>query len=309
MRYIDFHCDTFLKLYEEDKELFKNDCSVDIEKLLKGDCLAQYFAVFIDTNYNKSPFDKANKVIDKFYLELNKNIDYIKLGTNYSSITENISSNKISAFLTLEEGECLEGNLDNLSFFYSRGVRLITLTWNYENAIGYPGVLNNLNKNGLKIFGKELVEAMNSYKMLIDVSHLNDGGFYDVINGSKYPIIASHSNSRYITPHTRNLDDDMIKKLANKGGLMGLNFASFFMGESNVTKIDDMIKHILHIKNVGGIDVLALGSDFDGIPNKVEINNSSEMNKLSIALKGILTEAEIEKIYYKNALRIIKDVL
>lgn len=309
MNYIDFHCDTASRLFYKDKELFRNDFSVDIEKMIKGECLAQFFAMFINNKDLKSPFLTASDMIDNFNKELIKNKDYIALALDYKTLTENKGSNKMSAFLTIEEGEALEGNIDNLKFFYDKGIRLITLTWNYENSIGYPHIMKEKACSGLKKFGKELVQAMNHYKILIDVSHLNDGGFNDVLNLSKYPVAASHSNSRAIKGHSRNLEDDMIRKLANSGGIMGLNFCSGFMGENEVTKIEDIKKHINHIKNVGGIDVLALGSDFDGISNQVEIKNVSEMDKLHSALKGELSEDDIEKIYYKNALRLIKEVL
>jgi len=309
MDYIDFHCDTASRLFYKDKELFRNDFSVDIEKMIQGECLAQFFAMFINNKDLQSPLQTALDMIDNFYRELDKNKDYIRLALDYKTLMDNKSSNKISAFLTIEEGEALEGNIDNLKLFYNKGIRLITFTWNYENSIGFPHIMKDKASFGLKNFGKELVQAMNYYKILIDVSHLNDEGFKDVLEISDYPVVASHSNSRAIKGNSRNLKDDMIRKLANKGGLMGLNFCSDFMAENYKTKIDDIKKHIHHIINVGGIDVLALGSDFDGIPNQVEIKNVSEMNKLHLALRGELSEDDIEKIYYKNALRVLKDAL
>lgn len=309
MNYIDFHCDTASRMFYKNRELCRNEYSVDIEKMEAGECLAQFFAMFINKKDLESPLRTASDMIDNFHKELYKNKDYIKLASDYKTLMENRSSKKISAFLTIEEGEALEGNISNLKFFHDKGVRLITLTWNYENSIGFPHSMKDKASLGLKDFGKELVQAMNHYKMLIDVSHLNDGGFNDVLRISDYPVVASHSNSRTVKGNSRNLDDDMIRKLADRGGLMGLNFCSEFMGENKTTSIEDIKNHIRHIRNVGGIDVLALGSDFDGISNQVEIQNVSEMDKLHQALKEELSEDDIEKIYYKNALRLIRDVL
>lgn len=309
MNYIDFHCDTASRMFYKNRELFRNEYSVDIEKMEAGECLAQFFAMFINKKDLESPLRTASDMIDNFHKELYKNKDYIKLASDYKTLMENRSSKKISAFLTIEEGEALEGNISNLKFFHDKGVRLITLTWNYENSIGFPHSMKDKASLGLKDFGKDLVQAMNHYKMLIDVSHLNDGGFNDVLRISDYPVVASHSNSRTVKGNSRNLDDDMIRKLADRGGLMGLNFCSEFMGENKTTSIEDIKNHIRHIRNVGGIDVLALGSDFDGISNQVEIQNVSEMDKLHQALKEELSEDDIEKIYYKNALRLIRDVL
>jgi membrane dipeptidase len=190
------------------------------------------------------------------------------------------------------------------------GVRLITLTWNFPNEIGFPNCQNEYMNKGLTEFGKEVVYEMNKLGMVIDVSHLSDGGFYDVANLSSKPFVASHSNSRSIRSHTRNLTDDMIRTLAEKGGVTGINFCAAFLGSSRDGRIDDMVEHIKHLRNIGGIDVIALGSDFDGIGNDVEIKDSSEMNKLAYELsKQGFNDDEIEKIFFKNALRVIKEVL
>jgi membrane dipeptidase len=189
----------------------------------------------------------------------------------------------------------------------------MTLLWNYENQLGYPNFQIEHKDKGLKEFGIQVVEEMNRLGMLIDVSHLSDGGFYDVAKYSKQPFVASHSNARECTMHLRNLTDDMIRVLAEKGGIMGLNFESFFLNEGEPTAlstVEDMIRHLKHIRNVGGIDVMAIGTDFDGTMHSSQIAHLGEMEKLTVALKkNRFSEEEIDKIYYKNALRIIKQVL
>ena len=131
------------------------------------------------------------------------------------------------ALLTVEEGGVLNGNRNRLEELYQRGVRLITLTWNYENCIGYPNSRNAQEmQKGLKSFGKQMVEEMNERGMLVDVSHLSDGGFWDCIRLSKKPIIASHSNARALCAHPRNLSDEMLCALGECGGVVGLNFLS-----------------------------------------------------------------------------------
>ncbi len=312
MKFIDLHCDTIDRLIaeESDNKLRCNFHSVDIEKLKKGDCLAQTFALYVDIDEQKQPYNHCMKMANKFHEEIKLNNDLISLATNYDEIIENNRNSKISALLAIEEGAVLEGNIDNLQKFYDLGVRMMTLTWNHENEIGYPHIKPEYKEKGLKKFGIEVVEKMNELGMIVDVSHLSDAGFYDVSKISKKPFIATHSNSRTITNHSRNLTDEMIKILANSGGVTGINFCSAFIGDTPMTMIKDMVSHIKHIKNIGGIDVVALGSDFDGIGCKVEINDVSEMGKLAIQLeKEGFTNEEIEKIYYKNALRVIKDVM
>ena len=312
MNFIDFHCDTIETLLNNPNNwsLSKNNLSVDIEKMKKGNSLAQFFALYINQGETNNPLDTCLKMVDKFYLELDNNKDSIALATNYKDLTKNKQKGKISAFLAIEGGEAINGSLYNLRNFYRLGVRLVTLTWNFPNEIGFPNCKDEYVYRGLTSFGQELVREMNNLSMIIDVSHLSDKGFYDVARLSKKPFIASHSNSRTITNHPRNLTDEMIKILSQKGGVMGINFEKSFLGENIPAKVSDMINHIKHIRKVGGIDVIAIGSDFDGVELPSEITNIGEIDKLSFELaKNNFSEEEIEKIFYKNALRVIKDTL
>jgi membrane dipeptidase len=336
---------------DENIHLRENNLTVSVEKMLKGGYLAQVFALFFDIDEHPDRFNWCNKMAERFHNEMEKNKDKIAIAKNYDDIIKNKNDNKMSAILSIEEGGALEGKIENLKHFYDLGVRLITLTWNYKNEIGYPHCYKETTKNeidnqhcyknitkneidyqdcykettknniiktsslGLTEFGVEVVQNMQNLGMIVDVSHLNDEGFQDVYElsqKSNKPFVASHSNARSITNHSRNLSDDMIKKLAQTGGVMGINFSSDFLkeNEEDYTKIEYMIEHINHIKKIGGIDVIALGSDFDGIDSEVEIKDASQMMKLYDALKKEkYTEEEIEKIAYKNALRVIKDTL
>ena len=215
----------------------------------------------------------------------------------------------MSAFLTIEEGGVIKGKLENLRNFYRLGVRLMTLTWNYPNEIGYPNFDWKYQEQGLTAFGKEVVAEMNRLGMIIDVSHLSDQGFYDVASLSQQPFIASHSNSRAMTNHPRNLTDDMIRILAEKGGVIGLNFAASFLGSSETSQIEDMIRHAKQIYQVGGIEVLAIGTDFDGTAPNLDIMHAGQMKHLRDALaKNGFTASELDKIWYQNSGRLIKEV-
>ncbi|MEW9124048.1 MAG: dipeptidase [Thermotaleaceae bacterium] len=312
MQFIDFHCDTILHLMK-DKEnlgLKSNPFCVDIEKLRQSNSLAQFFALYVDYQDKEGVMDTCLEMLDKFYMELEENREEIAIARNYIELMENNKKGKLSAFLTIEEGGAVKGSLYHLRNFYRLGVRLITLTWNYPNEIGFPNSYPEFQQKGLTEFGKEMIYEMNRLGMLIDVSHLSDGGFFDVAALSEKPFIASHSNARATTKHTRNLTDEMIRLLAEKGGVMGINFEKEFLGNEPMSRVEDMIHHIKHIRDVGGIDVLAIGSDFDGTSPELEIGNIGELEKLVSGLKkNHFTEAEIEKICYKNALRIIREVL
>ncbi|WP_251859864.1 dipeptidase [Clostridium sp. Marseille-Q2269] len=322
MKVIDLHCDTLYALknkktcsnenikINENEDLYTNSLSVDIEKLKKANSLAQFFAIYVSLDETKTPLKTALDMLDLFHNQLEKYSNHIELAKNYNDIDRNVSKDKISALLAIEEGGVLEGDLYSLRNFYRLGVRLITLTWNFPNEIGFPNCNKEFMNKGLTSFGLEVIEEMNKLKMIIDVSHLSDGGFYDVVKHSKYPFVASHSNARAVTDHPRNLSDHMIKTLSNKGGVMGINFERTFLGESEKGKVSEMVYHIKHVKNVGGIDVLGVGSDFDGIQIPSEIKFSHDINKLIYALQNEgFHESEIEKILYKNTLRVIKESL
>ncbi|WP_352419387.1 dipeptidase [Proteiniborus sp.] len=312
MRPIDMHCDTVLRLMKdkENLELYENDFSIDIKKMKKSNSLAQFFAMFVDLKEEKDPLEVCLEMIDKFYIELEKNTTHISLATNYEEILKNDSEGKMSAVLTIEEGGVIKGNLHNLRNFYRLGVRAITLTWNFPNEIGFPNTNYEHKDKGLTSFGEEVVHEMNRLGMLIDVSHLSDKGLNDVASLTSKPFIASHSNARSVKEHSRNLTDDMIRTLSENGGVMGICFERNFLGESETARVEDMVRHIKHIRNIGGIDVIALGSDFDGCHPNGEISNIGEIGKLAYSLKNNkFTEDEIDKIFYKNAMRVIKDVM
>lgn len=315
MRYLDLHCDTASRMLYEEEGLKSNKLSVDIEKMKKGEALGQVFAFFIELRKEKDPYLEFKEMYSNFIKEVDKNSSDIDIVRNINELKDSENKGKIGAFLSIEEGEVLKGDINKLVDVYEKGIRLITLTWNFENSLAFPNCNPKFMDKGLKENGFEVVSKMEELGMLADASHLSDKGFYDLINYCKKPFIVTHSNSRVITNHSRNLTDEMIKDLANKGGVMGLNFCSAFLRD-NVTSIDivptieDMMRHIKHIRNVGGADVLSLGSDFDGIANEVEIKDVSEMGKLRYALeKAGFSENEVEKIFYKNALRVFKETL
>ena len=191
------------------------------------------------------------------------------------------------------------------------GVRLLTILWGYENSMGFPcSDDSEINMKGLKPFGIEVVEKMNELGMIIDTSHLNEGGFYDVAKYSKQPFMATHSCSKQLCNHRRNLTDHQLKTLAEKGGVAGINFECSFLKEgSDRATFDQVIEHLLHMKNVAGIETIGFGSDFDGIDDNGEMVNYGGFTPLIERMEGKFTCDEIDKITHLNALRVMKDVL
>ncbi|MGL4911847.1 MAG: dipeptidase [Romboutsia sp.] len=323
MKIIDFHCDTISQLHDyikkgEDINLRSNKLHLDIEKMKKSNYMLQVFASYVDLGSNKNILETALTHIDLLHREIEKNSDDIGMVYTYEDILKNNKENKMSALLSIEEGGVCKGNLSLLRNFYKLGVRMMTLTWNYENELSYPNghFYNEESKErkGLKEKGFEFINEMENLGMIIDVSHLSDDGIYDVYNNTSKPFIASHSNARSICSHNRNLSDDMIKKIGERGGIIGVNFYSSFLKNghtgTDTSMIEDIIKHMRYIANVGGVDVVGLGTDFDGIDCGLEFKDSSNMQLIvdGMRKKGF-KEEEIEKIFYKNALNLFERIL
>ena len=308
MRLIDMHCDTIYALLREGSgDLKENGLCVNIGNMKKAESMAQFFACFLhakDYDYNYDiAYAKALEMIAYAKAEFTKQSENLKLALSAKDLTKNEKTGKISAFLTIEEGGILAGNLNRLERLYQEGIRLITLTWNFENCIGF----SNKTGGGLKPFGIETVRRMNELGMLIDVSHLSDEGFWDVITYSKKPIVASHSNARELCEHTRNLSDDQLKALAENGGVAGINLFPYFVKESGNITAEDIAKHVAHMYRVGGEDVIAIGTDFDGFDDgKSEIQHLGQIDVVYDAIKKQgFTERQMEKIWYQNAMRVI----
>lgn len=310
MKLIDLHCDTILRCVNSNGavKLGKNNICIDVQKLKKAGSLAQFFAMYVDLPDYDKPMDRCLDMIDNFYNEIEENSADIAFAGSFAAMEKNRSEEKLSAFLTVEEGGVIEGKLQNLRNLYRLGVRLITLTWNYPNCIGYPNFEWEHKDKGLTPFGEGVVAEMNRLGMLIDVSHLSDQGFYDVVRLSNKPFVASHSDARSVTNHYRNLSDDMLRKLAEKGGITGLNLETDFLGGDG--NPEAMVRHISHMKNIAGVETIAIGTDFDGTTHPAGIKDISMINILfDLLSKAGFTAEEIDKITYKNAERVIREVL
>lgn len=303
MNLIDMHCDMFWKMSEGN-----TDFCVDLEKLQKAESVAEFFACFIytDGTYEGS-FEKAMHMLSVGKTYLKQHSDKIEILCSKKDFRENQKKGKLSAVLTIEEGGILEGDMSRLEQLWEQDIRLMTLLWNYENCIGYPNSKDKrIMEKGLKPFGFEVVERMNELGMMIDVSHMSDGGFWDVLKHSKKPIVASHSNARSLCRHPRNLSDDMIRAVAEKDGLIGVNFYPYFVNENGIATAEDIVRHIQHIICVGGEDVVAIGTDFDGFDEgQLEIEHIGQMEVLYKAMKKAgMKESLMEKIGYKNVMKI-----
>lgn len=330
MKVIDMHCDTISQIWydrRENKELVlrKNDLHIDLQKMQKGDYLLQNFAMFVNLDSGMDPLQSVLDLIDIFYVEMEANNDLIGAVRTYQDMEQNRLAGKMSAMLTIEEGGVCKGDLGILRMLYRMGARMMTLTWNFENELAYPNqVPQDVEQvypfepdmiHGLKERGFLFLEEMERLGIIVDVSHLSDAGFYDVYNHTKKPFVASHSNARALCGHCRNLTDDMIRKLAERGGITGLNYCAKFLDGANTpeeakSRVADMVRHIAYLKNIGGIACIGLGSDFDGIGGDLELDNCSKLPILEVEMrKQGFHESEIEAVFYKNVWNLYKELL
>ncbi|HML46117.1 MAG TPA: dipeptidase [Clostridia bacterium] len=202
--------------------------------------------------------------------------------------------------LSVEGGEALGGSMDALRAFYEAGVRMIALTWNYVNDLAYPHAVEP--EHPLKPFGWEVVREMNRLGMAVDVSHLGTGGFWDLMEKAQAAPMASHSCCRALHDHSRNLNDDQIRALIERGGWIGMNFYPVFLTGGKAA-VNDVVRHIDHIVELGGARNVGFGSDFDGIEVTPEgLEHPGRFPALLDALRKRYDEATVANIAGGNFL-------
>lgn len=326
MKIIDMHCDTIGELFsskdgERGGTLRKNGLHVDLTRMKESGYMLQNFALFVRMRQDRDPWEQVCGLCGFYERQLEENRDMIAGVYRFSDIEENERAGRMSALLTVEEGGVCKGEPEKLRELYDRGVRMMTLTWNFPNELGWPNFRKGgtgrepETEKGLTERGRMFVALMEEMGMIPDVSHLSDKGFYDVLETAKKPFVASHSNAREICPNVRNLTDDMIRKLAERGGVMGLNFFADFLesareGTENPGTVAAVARHARHIADTGGIGVLGLGSDFDGIDTNRELPGAQSMGRLWEAMKAEgFTERQLDDVFWRNVMRVYRDTL
>ena len=250
----------------------------------------------------KNPKTRAINILTKAKEEFKKN--NLKLILNLDEL-ESVKTH--GGILALEDARSLEGDINNLQEFYDFGVRCIALAWNDDNDV-ISGA-NTKNDTGLTYFGRQVVSEMNRLNMIIDVSHASQKSFWDILEVSDSPVLASHSNCCSQCRHVRNLKDDQIKALIRCGGVMGINIAPFFLEENeHKATIKSVIRHIDHALSLGAENNLCFGSDFDGIDSTPNgFNSAKDYIKLIDAMKKEnYPEELIDKITHKNFIKFSK---
>ncbi len=325
---IDLHCDTLTALTPEDYHLFTTlsdsserqaaiasiadriqnmdtldlpDCHFSLSAIPQAVHWCQCCAIFIpDELKGEEAITYYNLHQRSFHRQMEALSDKVAPCRTAADIEAAWSAGKAAAILTVENGAALSGQLNRIETLARDGVRMVTLTWNGENEIGS----GNTTGRGLSPFGKDAVRALERAGILVDVSHLNDQGFADLLEVADRPFVASHSNARTPCAHRRNLTDEQIREMAARGCLIGLNYYSAFLrADGQPADLDNLFCHIEHFLALGAEHCLALGSDADGADLPRSLNNPKHFAGLfQYFLDRGLSPAQSEGILWKNAL-------
>ena len=302
MKYVDLHCDTLTKSYDEQLSLKDGGLQVNLNKLKKSGCAAQCLAIFTQGQGADSRFLSYTE----YYKTCMQKYGLIPVRA-YSDLKYCLDGGGTGVILTVENLGFIN-SADDIDWLYNLGVRMASLVWNFENALAYPNVCaDGREGRGLKPLGREVIKRLDDNGIIVDISHLSDGGAEEVLKGRKIPLVASHSNCSAVCNVPRNLTDSLIKKIADCGGVVGVNFCKKFLGAGNA--LERVLDNINRLIKVGGEDIVSFGSDFDGIPECENLEGCEKMPDLLNFLqsKGI-KGATLEKLAYKNFARVFKDV-
>ncbi len=297
--YFDAHCDTISRALERGESLFRNSGHLDIERLGAYTPSAQVFAIFSEGG-DYSDFEKQYEF---FVSELGKCSDAVSFRRDSDGAEETFAAGKTAAFLSVEGAELLNCDEALLEKAYGLGVRIVTLTWNHENALS--GSCAEGSDKGLTAKGRSFIKKCAELGVLVDVSHLSERGFWDVMENTDCRVIATHSCLKSVYPHSRGLTDGQFAALAERGGVMGINYYSEFLGPGR--GIDAIVENIDRCMATAGSDAIALGSDFDGC-SPLANGISGVQSVADICRYLFLTdheESDIEKIMFTNMMRVL----
>ncbi len=320
---IDTHLDTPIQLYmQQDKNgtyediTKKTSLHFDYERALNGGLNVPFFVIFTPPSAEDkgTAFKMANEIIQILEDIKKKSPNKFRLVKSPDEITNNKSVMQI--VYGMENGAPIESKLSNIELFSDMGISYITLAHSKSNHISDSSYDENKNWGGLSPFGREVVAEMNKQGVMIDISHVSDAAFYEVLRLTKTPVIASHSSLRHFVPgFERNVSDDMLRELAKNGGVIQICFGSEFIAEKRkypdlVVTVEDVADHIDRVKQLVGIDYVGIGSDYDGWRNfPVGLEDTSTYpNLIEELLKRNYTKEEIKKVFGENLLRVWRAV-
>ncbi len=293
-----------------------------LDRFKTGKMAGGIFVVWADPPHDKTPRNRLLQSIKAMSMEINENKDIFKIIYNSDDFNNCVNENKLAVLIGLEGLSAIQDDIEELYVLYQLGFRHVSLTWNEQNKLA-TGVKGDPN-SGLTAMGIDAIKIIENLGMILDVSHLNDKSFWDLYKASQKPFIASHSNSRALCNTPRNLTDDQIKAIGERGGLIGINaFNEFIHEDTSKSNLDYLIKHMEHIIKLIGIDKVAVGFDFFEYLNEdaksftnekyvglTGLEDISKSNNLILKLKDLgYSKEDIDKISFKNFISYMDKVL
>ena len=308
---LDTHCDTPM-FFPQNVDFGKRDSKllVDLHKMTEGHQDATIMVAYLPQTMPlaEHPKQYTDDIFDKIEAIVGKHSQYVGIARTPDDLWMNKHLGKKSIMLGIENGHALEGSLDNLRHFAQRGIVYMTLCHNGDNDI-CDSARGEHAHNGVSAFGREVISEMNRLGIMVDLSHAGEKSFYDALTLSKTPIVCSHSSCRALCDHPRNLTDDQMRALAQKGGVMQVTLYHGFLAKDGEATLEDAMRHIDHAVEVMGIDHVGLGTDFDGDGGVRGIASSAELlNYTRELLKRNFSETDIQKLWGGNFLRVMKEV-
>lgn len=286
---------------------------LDLPRMREGGVGAQVFACCVRREHrHKGAAADVLQMLDAFYQELDQYNGEMALATTPAEVEAAFAQGKIAAILGIEGGEALEERLSTLRMFHRLGVRLLTLTWNFRNALA-DGLWEARTGSGLTEFGVQVVQEMNRLGMLVDIAHLSPSGVADVFRVSGAPVVASHANAQALCGNPRNLSDAQLEALAAAGGVVGVTFVPSFVADDPAqATLERLVDHVDHIVRVAGVDHVGLGSDWDGFSGEGSVQGLKDVTDTPALTRELwrrgYSPTDIRKILGENWLRVWRRV-
>lgn len=298
MRLFDLHCDTLLAAMNTGKDLRHNDLQLSFDKGNGFSPWVQTMAVFVEDSIRGRAARLIVESAQRFLFHQLDAVPAMRFCSQPEDIAAVEQNNETGIMLSLEGGTPLMGDLRSVRELRQVGVRMMTLTWNGSNEIGGGAAA----PGGLTAFGRCVIPEMEACGMVVDISHASDELFADVAELAQRPFVASHSNSRTICPHRRNLTDVQFQEIVRRGGLVGINLYPQFINGGEDASLDDIYRHIDHFWSLGGERVTAIGTDFDGASMPSCIPDVAHLERLGDYLLGKNTkESLVDALFFNNA--------
>ncbi len=304
---VDLHNDLLLEAHSGRRDITRRTSvgHSDFPRLREGGVDVQVCALFVHPRDADRGYEVVTALLDTAQRLAAAHPDLVGVATSVEQIEHLVASGRLALVLAVENASALGGDPDRVDALFRRGVRMMSLTWNASNGLA-DGALESRH-GGLTPLGRRVVERMQAVGMVVDVSHLSERSFWDVLDATRGPVVATHSNAAGLVPHPRNLTDDQLRAIARRGGVVGVNFYPAFAGGPTLARIADQVDYLVRVM---GPDHVALGSDFDGFADTVrDLEDVTRLPALTAMLlaRGHAPDA-VRKILGSNALRVFRQV-